>query len=495
MLRSARKTSAGIEPYLDVLGAAVPTVPKMDASLYSRRNLLAGLGAVPFAVAAVPHRKVTLLSDADLVLTMDPRLGEGVLGRLERADVLLRDGVVAAVGRDLPVPRDARVVDVRGQIVMPGIVDTHTHLWQASIRGGCADQDLLGWLSNCNLVALPKISPADMYRFVRLATLDVLQTGVTTLVDWVYSIPYAQTEQYVHALEESGLRFVYAMGGLPGREISRIKKELIDPVPLGSAQVASGADIRKLERLRADLRLARQLGVMLNAHVLEHRSQQAEQPITALRQVGALNSDLLLNHAIHLTGRELEMVAGADARVAHCPLSNMRLASGIIKLPRMRELGMKVGLGHDGGTADTSDAFSLMRAAVGLQRASTMNPGVYPGVEDVLRMATIGGAEAIAMADRIGSLTPGKRADLLVLDPGTLNFAPRFDVVSQIVFNAQPGNVSYVFVDGRMLKSRGRLVNVDVAAVVRAAESAGTRLREAMGRPRGHAGGPKLLPR
>jgi 5-methylthioadenosine/S-adenosylhomocysteine deaminase len=439
-----------------------------------------GLGAAPFAVAAVPHRNATVLRDADLVLTMDPELGEGVLGRIEHADVLFEGGVVSAVGRGLAVPRDARVVDVGGQVVMPGIVDTHTHLWQVSIRGGCADRDVLGWLSNCSVATQPRISPADMYRFVRLATLDALQTGVTTVVDWVFSLPYAQTEQYVRALEESGLRFVYAMGGLPGREIARMKRELIDPLPLGSAHVSSFSDIGQLERLRADLRLARELGVMLNTHALEHRSQRAEKPIEALLRAGALDSDLLLNHAIHLTGHELEAIAGAGAGVAHCPLSNMRLASGIIKLPRMRELGIRTGLGHDGGTADTSDAFALMRAAVGLQRASTMDAGVYPGVEDVLRMATVGGAEAIAMDDRIGSLTPGKRADVLVLDPGTLNFAPRFDVIGQIVFNGQPGNVSYVFVEGRMLKSRGRLVNVDVAQVISDAESAATSIRGAI---------------
>src|ERR671922_611141 len=144
----------------------------------------------------------------------------------------------------------------------------------------------------------------------------------------------------------------------------------------------------------------------------------------------------------------------------------MRLASGIIRLPSLHQAGMKVGLGLDGGANDTSDMFNTMRVAVGLQRAVTHNPAVYPTVADALHLATLGGAEVLDMADQIGSLAPGKQADVIVLNPHTLNFAPRFDDVSQVVFNAQPGNVEWVLVDGHVLKERGNLVGVDTEAVV-----------------------------
>ena len=165
-------------------------------------------------------------------------------------------------------------------------------------------------------------------------------------------------------------------------------------------------------------------------------------------------------------------------RIAHNPLSNMRLASGIIRLPEMKQAGIRAGLGSDGGTNDTSNFFDTMRIAVGLQRVKALLPNVYPTATDVLRMATLGGAEVLDMSDQIGSLTPGKRADLIILNPRTLNFAPRFDWVSQIVFNGQPKNVEWVFVNGRPLKKRGRLVHANFDQVVQAAGGAAARIRE-----------------
>ncbi|MFE4265124.1 amidohydrolase family protein [Streptomyces sp. NPDC056883] len=412
---------------------------------------------------------------------MDPALGDGPLGTVEHADVHMRGGAIAAVGRRLPVPPGTQVIDATGQLVMPGFVDVHTHLWQSSMRGGCADRDLFGWLADCNRATFSRITPSDMYRFVRLGALDSVQSGVTTLVDWVDALPYDTTVQYVRALADTGVRFAYAMfqAEREAALIARTKKELLDPLPLASAQVATHAAraIRGLNRLHWEI--ARDLGVMLNSHVLERSEQRADDPVGTLTDIGALGPQLLMNHAIHLTDDEIAAVAAHDVRVAHCPLSNMRLASGIMRLPDLGRRGVKAGLGQDGGTNDTSDFFGLMKAAIGLQRARALESSVFPQVHDVLRLATLGGAEAIGMADTVGSLSPGKRADVIVIDPAALNFAPRFDWINQIVFNGRPENVRAVFVDGRPLKLNGRLVDVDTDRVVREAESAAARLRTA----------------
>ncbi|MFF0623396.1 amidohydrolase family protein [Streptomyces sp. NPDC004296] len=470
----------------------------MNLPKLNRRRVLAGLGTVPLAAAAgfpalaqdrpdrpaeAPgRRRTTLLRGADLVLTMDPRVGDGPLGQLENGvDVLLRDGTVAAVGRALTAPADARVLDARGKIVLPGFVDLHNHLWQSSIRGGCANEDLYGWLGDCNRVALPKIGPQDMYRFVHLAALDALQAGVTTLVDWVHPIPYDTSERYIKALDDSGLRFVYAstQSAADAHLIPRIKKDFLDPLPLASVQVSAHAGMAQIKDLRTLYAVARDLGVMFNSHVLENKGDRKDDPIRSLREIDAFGPNLLMNHAIHLTDEEIALAGAHDVRIAHCPLSNMRLASGICPLPAFHQHGVKAGLGHDGGTNDTSDMFNVMKAAVGLQRARHEDAGIHPTIPAVLLMATLGGAEAIGMADRVGSLTPGKRADVVVLDPGTLNFAPRFDWTSQIVLNGQPPNVSEVFVDGHLRKSQGHLLHVDPERVVREAELAATHLRGA----------------
>ncbi len=156
----------------------------------------------------------------------------------------------------------------------------------------------------------------------------------------------------------------------------------------------------------------------------------------------------------------------------------MRLAAGIIQLSKLHAAGIKIGLGLDGGTNDTSDMFANMRTAVGLQRAKTLRPDVFPTVIDVIRMATLGGAEVLDIDDKIGSITPGKKADLIILDPRNINFAPRWDWINQIVFNGQPSNVEYVFVNGRPLKIKGKLVGVSDIEIVQAAEEAVHKIKE-----------------
>ncbi|THA74392.1 5-methylthioadenosine deaminase [Streptomyces sp. A0592] len=373
------------------------------------------------------------------------------------------------------------MVEASGKLVMPGFVDTHTHLWQAVIRGGCTDRDLFGWFAGCTDPQRGRLTAATLHSFVRLAALDAVQSGVTTLVDWVDIFAYDLVESYVRALAGTGVRFTYAM--FPPKPdavlVSKVKQELVDPVPLGSFHVATHAARAVQDLNRAHWEAAQELGVMLNSHVLERPEQRADDPIGVLGDIGALGPRLLINHAVHLTDDEIAAVAEHDVRAAHCPLSNMRLASGIMRLSEFRRRGVKVGLGLDGGTNDSSDFHALMKTAIGLQRARATDAGVFPQVQDVLRMATLGGAEALGIADRVGSLTPGKRADVVVIDPAALNFAPRFDWVGQIVFNGRPENIDAVFVDGRALKFDGRLVDVDTDRVVREAEAAATRLRTA----------------
>ncbi|MFD0392510.1 amidohydrolase family protein [Streptomyces nogalater] len=358
-------------------------------------------------------------------------------------------------------------------LVLPGFVDLHNHLWQSSIRGGCATQDLYGWLAGCNRATLPKIGPQDMYRFVRLAALDALQAGVTTLVDWVHPIPFDTSEQYIRALDHTGLRFVYAMAQNTANLdlVPRVKKELLDPLPLASAQVSVHAGMDGLDLLRRSREVARDLGLMINSHVLEHRGDRAQEPIRSLRTADAFGPDLLMNHAIHLTDDEIAQVADADVRVAHCPLR-----CGWPPASSGSPSSSGAGCAPDSATTAAPTTPRTRRDEGGRRTATRRTPTCTRRSRPCCGWR-LGGAECLHMADQVGSLTPGKRADVVVLDPGTLNFAPRFDWVGQIVLNGQPGNVSQVYVDGRARKLRGKLVDVDTAEVVREAERAAARVR------------------
>ncbi len=422
----------------------------------------------------------TLIRNASMVLTMDP-----ALGTLENADVLIDGDRIAAVGQGVAAG-NAKVIDGRGKIVMPGFVDLHTHLWQSLIRGCATDKELDGWLGGCVLpLQGSPVTGADAYAGARLSTLDAIATGVTTVTDWSHAFNADFARGNLQALLDSKQRFVFAfMAGTDpwiAPEARRVKKDVIDRNPLAHLQIGTHPANWNVANVEASEKLAEELGVPLNVHLLESKADPATDQMGVLRRAGALRPGLLADHVVHATDAELDELAAHDVRIAHNPLSNMRLASGVANVPGMKARNMKVGLGLDGGTNDTSDMFNDMRAAVGLQRAQSTDPARYPTPADVLRMATLGGAEALGLEREIGSLTPGKKADLQVIDPQALNFAPKVDWTSQLVFNTQPVNVQWVFVNGVALKKDGKVVG-DTGRAISDAQAAADRMKTYLGR-------------
>jgi 5-methylthioadenosine/S-adenosylhomocysteine deaminase len=420
-----------------------------------------------------------LIRDASLVLTMDSSLGDGLVGALEDTDVLIvGDRIVAVAPNMRHQDHGIKVIDGRGMIVMPGFIDTHDHFWQSLIRGCAADDDLNGWLNRCVFpLNTAPFSEEDAYAGVRLSTTGLINTGVTMGVDWSHNFNPDFRRGNLRALDDSGMRYAIALFGanLDGSDIADAKAEFIDGNPLATIQAASHPSPGFLELHMASMvAVANNLGIKLHVHLLENISQVAEDPMTIMRNTGALDlgEDLFTAHDIHLSDADIAELALHGAATSHQPLSNMRLASGIMRYPDISAAGLRIGLGLDGGTNDTPDTFNNMRAAVGLQRALSLSAAETPTVEEVLFAATMGGAEALDMDDEIGSLTPGKQADLIIIDPNQLNFAPQLRQVNQIVFNGQPQNVTWVFVAGRALKRDGKLVDVNVRRLLEDAQTA-----------------------
>ena len=315
-------------------------------------------------------------------------------------------------------------------IVMPGFVDTHDHLWQSLIRGCAADDDLNGWLSGAmRSRSGPPFSEADAYAGVRLSAAGLIDTGVTTVVDWSapFGTPFIRGN--VRALNDSKMRFAFAMFGSRERRFRHRR----DQGGVHRSQPTRHAPGRHSPRpvfathVEEATAIAKALGVKLHVHLLEHISQVAENPLQVLQNAGAfaLGRTSTRPTPSTLSDADIATLASLQASVSHQPLSNMRLASGIMRYPDIQAAGIRIGLGLDGGTNDTTDMFNNMRAAVGLQRATSLDAHESPTVAEVLRAATLGGAEALDMESQIGSLTPGKQADVIVIDPRTLNFAPQ----------------------------------------------------------------------
>jgi 5-methylthioadenosine/S-adenosylhomocysteine deaminase len=426
-----------------------------------------------------------LIRDAALVLTMDPRLGDGILGELENADVLIEDDKIVAVGRDLPKPPGTAMIDGRGMIVMPGFVDTHEHTMQSIIRGCAADDTVVGWLARCTSgIRAANPTEREMYAAARLHTVGLIDSGVTTVNDWIGRFLPPVYRGDVRALVDSKLRFAVAVFGFAtdGTDlvatVNMVKQDFIDGNPLATLQIASSPNPGTAAHVAVASQLALDRGLKLHVHLLENIADLGANQLQVLQNNGAfaLGRDLHVAHFVHASDADIATIAGLNASVAHNPLSNMRLASGIMRYPEIRNAGIRIGLGLDGGTNDTTDMFNNMRVAVGLQRAKSLNALGSPTIAEVLRAATLGGAEVLDMESQIGSLTPGKQADVIVIDPRALNFAPSVALVNQLITNGQPQNVQYVFVAGQPLKSNGRLVGVNVGTVIKDAQTAADRI-------------------
>src|SRR5215510_2590242 len=235
-----------------------------------------------------------LIQNASLVLTMDPNLGDrSILGQLKNADVLIVGDQIAAVGVNLSAPSVVNVIDGRGMIVMPGFVDTHDHLWQSLIRGCAADGDLLVWLGRCvRPLRTSLFSESDAYAAVRLSTTGLINTGVTTVVDWSHAFNPDFVRGNLRALNDSGLRYAFAMIGTAadGSDIKAAKAEFIDPNPLGTLQVAArpraGAVSGNTEVATA---VAKALGVKLHFHLSGHPDERLDEPFEILEDAGAFD--------------------------------------------------------------------------------------------------------------------------------------------------------------------------------------------------------------
>ncbi len=399
-------------------------------------------------------------------------------------DLLVEDGVIAAVGTGLPEPPGATVIDATGRIVLPGFVDTHRHTWQAGIRSITPDISFAGYLTRVLGELAPRHRPEDVYAATLAGALECLDAGITTLVDWshIQRTP-AHTEAAIGALRSSGVRavFGYCYGGDGGpdgvtAEGRRVHREHFgaNAGPLLSMAVAAlGPEIAPVEVALAEWRLARDLDLPLTVHMGGHGTASAARGLAFLRDNGLLGPRTTFVHPNHYGDDDLARIAGSGGTASVSPVIEAELGIGHPATGRARAAGLPTALGADTVTSGPGDMFSLMRAAYILERARPGGAGMGFTTRDALRMATIEGAEVAGLADLTGSLRPGKQADLILLRTDTLAMAPVHDPVGAVVLSAGPDSVDTVLVAGRVVKRGGRLLHHDVAAVLAAlAESA-----------------------
>lgn len=439
----------------------------------------------------------TLIADA-LVLTMDDELGT-----LPRADVLIEDRRIAAVGPDLQRHPDVDVIDGRDRIVMPGFVDTHRHMWAAMLRGCACYGDLGTYFHDVVFTYGANFTPDDTYASVRFGLAEAVDSGITTMHAWEHNIQTpAHADAALQALSESGMRgrFSYGPSSDPeagssfaqGSEtidlddVLRLRRERFatDDGLLHLGIACRGVDYSQPEIWQREFAFAREHGLPITTHtMMTAHDVERVRAISVYEEHEALGSDVLLVHAIHTNEAERAYLARTSTPVSLSILSELRTGMGIPPIVEMMQAGVPLCLSVDTMAAsDNSDYFAVLRATLLVPRGQHGDATVYQP-DQVLRHGTIDGARALGIGDETGSLTPGKRADVIVLRATDLNLAPINVADGQVVLAAQPRNVEHVWIDGVQRKRDGELVDVDTSTLVANARAAVAGLSERIGKP------------
>ncbi|WP_046730001.1 amidohydrolase [Streptomyces humi] len=399
--------------------------------------------------------------------------------------VAVRDGEILAVG-----PADALrarytaadTLDATGCLVMPGLVNAHTHLAMTLLRGRADDVTLQGFLERVIRWEGELLSPANVAAAVRVAVAESVRAGVTSALDMYWFHEAAE-----RAAREAGWRlhtgptFMDVPDPADGiayeDRLEWARRDLAArPARPGTRPVLFAHSTYTLspEQLTGIAALAGEFGALLHIHAAENAIEVAtvevahgRRPVELLDRLGLLGPDLLIAHAVDLTGPEIAALARTGTSVAHCPVSNLKLGCGIAPVPRLLGAGVTVGLGTDGAvSSNTLDLLGAVRQAALVHKAGGDPTAV--GAEQAVRMATVEGARALGLDGQLGSLEPGKRADLIVLDLGKPHLTPRHDAWSMLAYAAQASDVRDTVVDGRVLMRDRALTTLDEAAALTA---------------------------
>lgn len=414
------------------------------------------------------------------VMTMDEGLGD-----LAGADVHVRNGEVVAVGLGLEAP-EAEAVDATDMIVLPGLVETHWHMWTTMLRSMAGDRAEHGYFATSRAIGA-FYTARDMYRSTRLAAAEALHSGITFVHDWCHNVrdpSFAEAD--LRALADTGIRARFSYGTPAGFETDRpIDNDDLARLD-GDWQAYSNGGLLSLglawrgarsEASLADYRAARALGLPVSVHVNVSPSTGG---IGAIEAAGLLGPHVQLIHAIWSSREEIAAVAERGASVSLSPYTEMRIGFGFPTTGELLDAGIPVGLSVDTPTlSGNADMFAIMKAIQNVENARARDEFRLTA-RRVLELATIEGARSMGLADEIGSLVPGKRADLLLVDTRQINLGVFTEPSHMLVEAAQPANVDTVMVDGRILKRAGRLL-LDTDAIIDDAQAAQAAVRERAG--------------
>jgi 5-methylthioadenosine/S-adenosylhomocysteine deaminase len=442
------------------------------------------------------------------VVTMDADrrvLHDGAVAMSPDSGRLLAVGAAARLRADFP---SADFVDCAGQVVLPGFVNTHTHLFQTLLKGLGDDRVLADWFTDMTGPSAAELTEADCYAAALHGCAEALSTGTTTLVDFMYVHPRpGLADAVLAAMDEIGIRAVMARGYITAGADVGVPDPLVQPLDAALADAARLIDRwnRPGSRLRVGLApcmswtvdsdtlretraLADATGSLVTMHLAESPFDVAEaerrfgmRDIPFAAATGLLGPDLLAVHCVQCDEQDVELLAEHDVKVSHNPCSNLYLGSGFAPIPQMQRRGITVGLASDGPASSSNHSMlQAMKFAALIHKGAARDAEIMTA-EKALEMATVDGARAIGMEAEIGSLEPGKRADVVVADLSSLCLTPVHQPVSALVYSARGDEVNRVYLDGRLVAMAGVPVRVNPADIQRLSSTAAAELTSRAG--------------
>jgi len=445
---------------------------------------------------------VDILIQHGIVVTVDPQRRI-----IEDGAVAIEGDKIVAVGKTEKVKKEyssaERVFDASRMIIMPGLIDCHVHLAQALIRGCADDVSLVEWLRERVWPLQGHYTKEDGKISALLCMLEMIKSGTVCFVESMLHTRYG-FDGIAEAVKQSGMRAVLSKtvmdtagygtqktimheGMIETREqslneavqmIRKWNEEADGRIHVWFGPRTPGACSPELYREVSQLANEYRTGITMHlAEVKEDVKYTKEEfnllPVEFAKSVDLLGPNVLLAHAVWLTSKEIRMLAKSNTRVCHCPASNMKLASGIAKVPEMLRAGVTVSLGCDGGPSNNCyDMICEMKLAALLHKVHSLDPLVMPA-EAVIEMATVHGSEAIGLSNEIGAIMPGKKADIVLVDFKKPHLTPLHNPVSHMVYAANGSDVHTVIVDGKILMENREVKTIDEQRVLEEAEKRG----------------------
>ena len=404
---------------------------------------------------------------------------------IKKSDILIEDNIIIKMERDLSEEIVDEKINAKNMVVMPGLVNTHTHLAMSIFRGYKDDRKLMDWLENAIFPVEDKLEPEDIYWNSYLSCLEMIRTGTTTCNDMYFGMNKA-----IEAIENTGLRALVAWSITDDSIRDKVERtreyakkynvpgSRIKVITSPHAPYSCNPDTIKL-----CVNLAKELNTSLHIHLSETldeeetiRERYNKRGTEYLNDLGVFDVPVILAHGIYISDSDIEILKHVKGGIAHNPISNCKLSSGICDVVKLRKNGINVGLGTDGiGSTTTLDMFEEMKTAAYLQKVNTMEPTSIKAY-DILKMATIEGARVLGLDNEIGTLEPGKKADMIFIRTDKLHLCPDNDVCTNIVYSANGADVDTVMIDGKIIMQNSKMINLDEKEVMKQVKKIAKRL-------------------